>query len=375
MGRPSKPWWDQEKGNWFTTIAGRKHNLGPDPGVANQKFRDLLSGIPLPDRPLAVGEVPLFDRLVKEYLVALPLWAKPGTVHEATMYLKPFRAAWGSRRSNTITPAEVKALVEGRAAWGPGGKRAAYSRLSNMFNWAVREHAEWGLGNPAKKVKWPPPRTRSISSVPTAEQYQKLLAAVGPYIQDILEVLSETGARIGEITRATAADYHKEAAVLVLAEHKSDGTAGRPRVIHLTPKAAAICDRLAEKYPTGAMFRSRYGKPYANPRNVSTTVRKARQRLGLPDGIVVHGLRHGFATSLLASGESDVIVAALLGHKSGTQVVNQNYSHVNQMANVLKAAIARRPKSEVPRSEHKSEQPEAAREVTNRAHAPPGRSS
>lgn len=338
MARPSKPWFDSEKKAFFCTITGIRYPLGPDRAEAHRKFHELMAGTGRKEADPTV--VPPFDRVVQEYLAQLPLRANPASCHTARCYLKPFSAQFGRKKVNAVTPAEVKAAAEGHVAWGPIGRRMAYSRLSCLFNWAVREHPEWKCSNPAKKIKWPPPRSRGADSIPTPEEFQKLLDNVPPHVRDILIAIFETGARPSEVLRVTAADYHRDSAVWILNEHKTDGSAGR-RVIHLRRKVVWICDRLKEKYPTGALFRTRYGRPYKSSKELASTVRRVRRRLGLRPSLVVYGLRHGFATSLLSAGESEVVVAALLGHK-GTRVLGMHYSHVDRNSNLLRAALERR---------------------------------
>ena len=54
--------------------------------------------------------------------------------------------------------------------------------------------------------------------------------------------------------------------------------------------------------------------------------------------VTAYGLgQHSFATSALANGVPDALVAELLGHR-GTKMIHSHYSHLGQRAAALKAA-------------------------------------
>jgi len=63
------------------------------------------------------------------------------------------------------------------------------------------------------------------------------------------------------------------------------------------------------------VFATRRGTPL-DPDNVSTQLRQALRRAGLPDHYTFHSLRHSAATMMLAAGVSAKVVADRLGHFS-----------------------------------------------------------
>ena len=63
------------------------------------------------------------------------------------------------------------------------------------------------------------------------------------------------------------------------------------------------------------LFRGARGGPL-NPDLLRRVVAAARRRLGLPDSLTPHALRHSFATHLLARGADLRSLQELLGHSS-----------------------------------------------------------
>ena len=42
MARSAKPWYRKDRKCWFVTIAGVRHNLGPEKSEAFRQFHDLM---------------------------------------------------------------------------------------------------------------------------------------------------------------------------------------------------------------------------------------------------------------------------------------------------------------------------------------------
>lgn len=78
--------------------------------------------------------------------------------------------------------------------------------------------------------------------------------------------------------------------------------------------------------PDAPLFRARRGGPLS-PRHVQAQVQTLRGRLGLPDRVTPHALRHAFATHLLAAGADLRSIQDLLGHASLS--TTQRYTQVD----------------------------------------------
>jgi len=107
------------------------------------------------------------------------------------------------------------------------------------------------------------------------------------------------------------------------------GKRGKARVV---PVVGAVREAIGEyaascPYPLAGdmpLFVGAKGGPL-NADLVRRAVRSARKRLGLPDTLTPHALRHSFATHLLAGGADLRSLQELLGHASlsSTQIYTQ----------------------------------------------------
>ncbi len=139
----------------------------------------------------------------------------------------------------------------------------------------------------------------------------------------ILLLLYGAGLRVAEATGLTAR-------VLPLGQAmRVTGKRGKMRIVPLIPAVreainayVALCP-----YPLAGevrLFVGAKGGPL-NPDLVRRAVRGARSRLGLPDSLTPHALRHSFATHLMARGVDLRSLQELLGHASlsSTQIYTE----------------------------------------------------
>jgi integrase/recombinase XerC len=139
----------------------------------------------------------------------------------------------------------------------------------------------------------------------------------------ILLLLYGSGLRIAEAMGLTAAMLPLGRTLRVT------GKRGKTRVV---PVIDAVREAIAAyakacPYPlvgSTPLFLGARGGPL-NADLVRRAVRSARQRLGLPDSLTPHALRHSFATHLLAGGADLRSLQELLGHASlsSTQIYTQ----------------------------------------------------
>jgi len=130
----------------------------------------------------------------------------------------------------------------------------------------------------------------------------------------VLLLLYGAGLRVAEALSMTAADLPLRATLRVT------GKRSKTRIVPIVPAVReAIEDYIRQcPYPLSGetpLFVGARGGPL-NPDLVRRSVAAARRRLGLPDTLTPHALRHSFATHLLARGADLRALQELLGHAS-----------------------------------------------------------
>jgi integrase len=185
--------------------------------------------------------------------------------------------------------------------------------LSIMFTLAA---GDWGLlpdgFNPCWHIKRYPERKRERFLAPN--EYERLWATLAeieaeqpamlPAVNAI-RLLALTGCRLSEIQKLRW--EHVRDATLEL----PDGKNGARRV-YLGPAAVNVLGSI-ERLPDNP-FVITGQRPGAHLIDLQRPWRRVRARAGL-SGVRIHDLRHSFASTALASGESLVMIGKLLGHK------------------------------------------------------------
>ena len=177
-----------------------------------------------------------------------------------------------------------------------------------------------------------PRRWRTLPHVPSAQEVDRLLAAVrddsarGLRDRALLELLYATGARVSEITGARIRDLHSELGLLTLR-----GKGGKERIVPVGRQARealrAHLEACGLEAPDAPLVGSLRGRPLTRDR-VLRLLREYAQRAGLKRAPSPHDLRHAYATHLLEGGADIRAVQDLLGHAS--VATTQLYTHVQQ---------------------------------------------
>src|SRR4051812_15846690 len=111
-------------------------------------------------------------------------------------------------------------------------------------------------------------------------------------------ILRLTGARPGEAAELEWSHIDFDAAVIVLADHKTSRTqrAPKPRMILLTREVVDLLTAIrARQEPGPRVFSTHRGTPW-NRSNLSLRMQRVRHKAGIPDDAKLYGLRHAFGT-------------------------------------------------------------------------------
>jgi len=220
-----------------------------------------------------------------------------------------------------LSAPDLRAFLAQRRAEGLGPSSAA-RELSGVR--AFLKYAAEQAGTPAQLPRTrAPKRPRTLPRPAAPDEAMGLAedaagAASAPWIgaRDlaVLLLLYGAGLRVAEALSLTANMLPIGSTLRVI------GKRSKTRIVPIVPAIReAIEDYLRQcPFPISGetpLFVGARGGPL-NPDLVRRSVASARRRLGLPDTLTPHALRHSFATHLLARGADLRALQELLGHAS-----------------------------------------------------------
>jgi integrase len=226
----------------------------------------------------------------------------------------------GVRKLSEITATQCQRIHSSMLkTHSPASANRVLSLLRHSLNMAVK----WGLinENPCKSIPmYREPPSRDIVLSP--EDCLKLIEACSNdhnlFAGALFKFAMFTGRRVGELLAAKWEDLSPDRKVLTLPITK----AGERQFVYLNDEARSIVSNL--KNITGNQFifaGEAEGKSIVSYRSAWLRIVK---RSGI-NYIPVHGLRHSYASVLVAAGVPLETVGHLLGHK--TSVTTRKYAH------------------------------------------------
>lgn len=220
-----------------------------------------------------------------------------------------------------LEPADLRAFLADRRASGLGAASAA-RELSGVRAFLKYAAEQQGVQAQVPRTRAPKrPRTLPRPAAPDealglAEDAAQAASAawIGARDLAILLLLYGAGLRVAEALSLTA-DLLPIGATL-----RVTGKRSKTRVVPIVAAAREAIESYVRlcpyplRGPVPLFVGARGGA--LNPDLVRRSVAAARRRLGLPDSLTPHALRHSFATHLLARGADLRSLQELLGHAS-----------------------------------------------------------
>ena len=270
-------------------------------------------------------------RYMDEYVA---VHCKPGTLRlrSAAIY-RHILPRLGKRRIAAVRRRHVLALQQ-RMAKTPVQANNVIITLSQIYNKAQ----DWGIvpegTNPCRHVELY--RQRKRERFLTEAEFQRLGRVLDDAAQSggatpeaiaAIRLLILTGCRRNEVLGLHWDDVDLEARELSLRDSKTG-----PRTVPLSPAAVRLLAGLPRSAGSRWVIPGR--KPGTHMVRLGSAWRLLRKRAGLND-VRLHDLRHSFASSALALGESLPMIARLLGHRQIASTAR--YAHLAR-ASVHEAA-------------------------------------
>ena len=248
--------------------------------------------------------------------------AYTATAHRLIEFLGRYRAERVDAAALTaIAGTDLRAFLSDRRAGGLGPASAAreLSGVRAFLNYAAEQQgvaAQLPRTRAPKRPRTLPRPAAPDDAVELAENAAEAASApwIGARDLAILLLLYGAGLRVAEAMSLRASVLPIGATLRVT------GKRSKTRVVPVVPAVREAIEDYARScpYPLKGevpLFVGARGGPL-NPDLVRRAVAAARRRLGLPDTLTPHALRHSFATHLLARGADLRALQELLGHAS-----------------------------------------------------------
>lgn len=353
-GVKGRPWYRKHDRGWYFTLGGEQVKLTDKHGYhikGEDREADALDAWHS-RMALAKADIMGDDNEVKVilnlYLNYLKSDGKEKCFRECYKLFKSFTERWPGLLVRDLKPIHLTQWWKEHETWGDSYRNLIGTAVKAALNRAAG--AEGGNlipKNPLAGMKLPRARSRGAETLISQEDHLRLLAIVPEDLKQILVALRDTGTRPSNLWRATAANLDKQQKALVFggwntapgsAVHKTYLKTGQPLVVPLTPAVYDLCCRLADEYPEGPLFRTKKGEAW-NATKLASRLLWYKKKLNL-EKVILYGYRHTVATDLLLRGESDAMVAAILGHK-GTAMIHRHYAHVQSGIKQMSETLAK----------------------------------
>ncbi len=220
-----------------------------------------------------------------------------------------------------VNASDLRGFLARRRGEGLGASSAAreLSGVRAFLKYAAEQdgrHAQLPRTRAPKRPRTLPRPAAPAEAMELAENAAEAASApwIGARDLAILLLLYGAGLRVAEALSLTAR------ALPIGTTLRVTGKRSKMRIVPIVPAVREAIESYVRQCPyplsgDAALFVGARGAPL-NADLVRRAVAAARRRLGLPDTLTPHALRHSFATHLLAGGADLRALQELLGHAS-----------------------------------------------------------
>lgn len=319
-----KPWLRQQNQTWYVQINGKQVNLGRDREKAFAEYHRLMH----------LGN-PDSNQTVRQVIDAYWQWAKRNLAESTLGHRENVLKSFGlsvpaTLKASQLKPYHVQHWIESNSRIkSPTTVSDRITLIQTVFNWA--KAMGYVTSNPIESM--PKPRRKVRQEFVPAELWQKVLDfCTDESFRDYLVIMLSTGARPQEMNDMEARHFDGEKIVFPIDESKGRK---KSRVIYLPPEAHEVIQRLAKRFPEGALFRNSRGNPW-DRNSVRCRFRRLKKKLEMPN-LCATTLRHSYAHYRLSQGQDSLTVAKLMGHVD-TRMVATRYGHLEANQDYMQKA-------------------------------------
>jgi integrase len=214
-----------------------------------------------------------------------------------------------AKENNLQKPTEIKTWLADlqKCKWNNRTKTKFIDDYNSYLNFA--------------KLKWIAPKyqiTERLPFIPTETEIDQLIASCGKQISTVLQMLKETGMRIGEATKIKWIDINYEHKTVNITPEKGSN----PRILPISDKLTGMINRLPKNRETLFQPQTKYLRTYFDEQRKTATEKLQNPRL---KKITFHTLRHYKGTMEYHKTKDIMHVKYVLGHKN----INSTIIYIN----------------------------------------------
>ena len=344
MPHHAKPFFRKGRG-WFIQLGKQQIKLADGPQSAEteeaawQQYHEVMAKRAKSTPTLPKTEGITIIEVLDKYLAWCQKHRAPRTYEWYHDHIQNFINHAGDlvrHPAADLKPFHVVEWVDSHGdTWSNAYRRGAIVAIQRPFNWA--EELSYIAHSPIKRIRKPKAQRREQLVSPEEWEKIKNHYTDGDPFRDLLEFSWETGCRPQESKTIEGRHIELDQHRVVFPAEESKGK-NYCRVIYLTARAEEILKRQFSQHAEGITFRNEDGQPWT-AYAMNCRFERLEKHLGVK--YAAYSIRHGFATRKLVEGHDHLMVAELMGHRSG-KMLAETYQHLNQHGEHLRRVLENR---------------------------------